>query len=218
MKNFGKFNSIPEIVQLPPAQIGIDDDGEPIFGPERSVTALFFRNAAGEDICQIAKDDPYNFYIAVDDTGIVFSMTDDIEQSQIAGADIIGIDEDFGFTFGPGGTVYGKIWDGTAIVEPPVTEPVPDDISRRQFFQYLAVLEIITRQEALAALQSGAIPAPLQAIIDELPSEDDRFEAQMFIIGAQNFNRLHWLTDRVRLAMQWTLEQRDYFWREAYKL
>ncbi|TCQ79569.1 hypothetical protein EDF68_104153 [Ochrobactrum sp. BH3] len=111
---------------------------------------------------------------------------------------------------------YGVI--GEYDPPPPQPEPIPDNISRRQFFQYLAVLEIITRQEALAALQSGAIPAPLQAIIDELPSEDDRFEAQMFIIGAQNFNRLHWLTDRVRLAMQWTLEQRDYFWRSAANL
>ena len=218
MKHFGKFKSVPENVSLPPAQIGVDDDGEPIFTPERTVSVLFFRNADGEDICDIAKDDPCNFYIAVDDAGFVFSMTDDIEQSQIAGADIIGIDEDFGFTFGPGGTVYGKLWNGTAIVEPPVTKPVPDEISRRQFFQYLAVLEIITRQEALAALQSGTIPAPLQAIIDQLPTDNDRFEAQMFIVGAQNFNRLHPLSETVRLSLGWTVEQKDDFWREASKL
>ncbi|MEN5279280.1 hypothetical protein ABE527_20370, partial [Brucella sp. TWI432] len=90
--------------------------------------------------------------------------------------------------------------------------------SRRQFFKYLAVLEIISRQEALAALQSGAIPAPLQAIIDQLPTEDDRFQAQMFIIGAQNFNRLHPLSETVRLSLDWTIEQKDDFWREAYKL
>jgi hypothetical protein len=100
----------------------------------------------------------------------------------------------------------------------PQPEPVPDEISRRQFFQYLAVLGIISRQEALAALQSGAIPAPLQAIIDQLPTEDDQFEAQMYIIGAQNFNRLHPLSDTVRLALGWTVEQKDEFWREASKL
>ncbi|WP_024900047.1 hypothetical protein [Brucella rhizosphaerae] len=111
---------------------------------------------------------------------------------------------------------YGPIFD---YQEPePGPEPVPDDISRRQFFQYLAVLEIITRQEALAALQSGAIPGPLQAIIDQLPTEDDRFEAQMFIIGAQNFNRLHPLSETVRLSLGWSAEQKDDFWREAYKL
>ncbi|MBK0022208.1 hypothetical protein IAE29_12825 [Ochrobactrum sp. S46] len=111
---------------------------------------------------------------------------------------------------------YGPIFD---YVEPePQPEPIPDEISRRQFFQYLAVLGIISRQEALAALQSGAIPAPLQAIIDELPTEDDQFEAQMFIIGAQNFDHLHPLSDTVRLALEWTVEQKNDFWREAYKL
>ena len=145
-------------------------------------------------------------------------------------AEVEGVEGEWHFAVHDGyATKLGQsIWDATLSGDfapigeyvPPSPEPeaTPDEISRRQFFQYLAVLEIITRQEALAALQSGAIPAPLQAIIDELPSEDDRFEAQMFIIGAQNFNRLHWLTDRVRLAMQWTLEQRDYFWREASKL
>lgn len=111
---------------------------------------------------------------------------------------------------------YGPILE---YKEPPINPgPISDEISRRQFFQYLAVLGIITRQEALAALQNGVIPAPLQAIVDQLPTENDQFDAQMFIIGAQNFNRLHWLTDKVRLAMQWTLDQRDDFWREAYKI
>lgn len=218
MRNFGQFKSVLTPVELPPDVIGQNDDGEFEYGPKRYVNVYFFRNEEGEDICNIAKDDPHKFYIAVDGGGVVFSMTDDIEQSQIEGADIIGIDDDFGFTFGPGGTVYGKIWNGNAIIEPPVTELVPDEISRRQFFQYLAVLGIISRQEALAALQSGAIPAPLQAIIDQLPTEDDQFEAQMFIIGAQNFNRLHPLSDTVRIALGWTVEQKDDFWREASKL
>lgn len=218
MRNFGKFKSFLTPVELPPEVIGQNDDGDFEYGPKRYVNVYFFRNEDGEDICNIAKDDPYKFYIAVDGGGVVFSMTDDIEQSQIEGADIIGIDDDFGFTFGPGGTVYEKIWNGKAIIEPPVTELVPDEISRRQFFQYLAVLGIISRQEALAALQSGAIPAPLQAIIDQLPSEDDQFEAQMFIIGAENFNRLHPLSDTVRIALGWTVEQKDDFWREASKL
>ncbi|MBQ0707835.1 hypothetical protein [Ochrobactrum sp. AP1BH01-1] len=100
----------------------------------------------------------------------------------------------------------------------PGPEPAPDEISRRQFFQYLAVIGIISKEEALAAMQGGVIPAPLQAIIDQLPTEDDKFNAQMFVVGAQNFNRLHWLTDVVRQAMNWTLEQRDDFWREAAKL
>lgn len=160
---------------------------------------------------------PFDLYIAVDEIGHVVSMETDPDSMQLGGLEIIGlkVDGEFPFTRGPGGTVYGKVWNGTAIVEPLVTEPIPDEISRRQFFQYLAVLGIITKAEALAAMQGGIIPAPLQAIIDQLPTEDDRFEAQMFVAGAQNFNRLHWLTDKVRQAMAWTLEQRDDFWREA---
>ena len=218
MLNFGKFKSFPQNVELPPAQIGIDEEGNPIFGSSQTVNVLFFRDASGRDICDIAKENPFKYYIAVDDAGFVFSMTDDIEQSQIAGADIIGIDEDFGFTSGPGGTVYGKLWNGTAIVEPPVIEPVPDDISRRQFFQQLFVLEIITKPEALTAIPGLNIPPPLQAIIDQLPTQSDRDSAEMLVIGAQNFNRLHPLSETVRLSLGWSVEQKDDFWREASKL
>lgn len=111
---------------------------------------------------------------------------------------------------------YGHILDYNLATEP--QELIPNEISRRQFFQYLAMLGIINRQEALAALQNGAIPAPLQVIIDQLPTDDDRFEAQMFIIGALKFNRLHPLSQTVHLSLGWTVEQRDEFWREAYKL
>ncbi|APY14198.1 hypothetical protein GJU93_16235 [Brucella sp. 10RB9212] len=115
----------------------------------------------------------------------------------------------------------GWLYDGEEFALPVEPEPqpelVPDEISRRQFFQQLAVLEIITRQEALDALD-GAIPAPLQAIIDQLPTDDDKFNAQMLVKGAQNFNRTNPLAEIVRQAMQWTIEQKDNFWRQAAKL
>lgn len=104
-------------------------------------------------------------------------------------------------------------------VEPePVPEVAPDEISRRQFFQQLAVMEIITKTEALAALQNGTIPPPLQVIIDQLPTEDDKFNAQMLVIGAASFNRLHTLSEVVRVALDWSIGQRDEFWRSASKL
>lgn len=205
MKSFGKLTASREEV--------VDDL------TNVSVSVLILRDKNGVDWLDIVKDNPHAYYIAIDANGRIFSMTDDASQSQITGVEIIGIDENYGYTFGPGGTVYGKIWDGTAIVEPePEPEPTPDEISRRQFFQYLAVIGIISKDEALAAVQGGVIPAPLQAIIDQLPTADDRFDAQMFVVGAQNFNRLHWLTDKVRQAMAWTLEQRDDFWRQSAKV
>ncbi|GAA0600003.1 hypothetical protein [Paenochrobactrum glaciei] len=104
-------------------------------------------------------------------------------------------------------------------VEPePEPEPIPEEISRRQFFQQLAVMEIITKAEALSALTSGSIPTALQVIIDQLPTEDDQFNAQMLVIGAHSFNRAHPLAEIVRQAMQWTVEQKDDFWSEAAKL
>ncbi|MCH4542710.1 hypothetical protein [Ochrobactrum sp. A-1] len=219
MKNFGKMTAALEPIILKGPQIGVNEDGSPVFAPDQQYNVLFFRNEDGVDIVDLAKEFPHQFYIAVDASGAIISMTNDIEQSQIAGVDIIGIDSDFGFTYGPGGNVYGKIWDGAAIVEPsPSSEPIPDEISRRQFFQYLAAIGIISKDEALAAMQGGVIPTPLQAIIDQLPTEDDKFNAQMFVVGAQNFNRLHWLTDAVRQAMQWTIEQRNDFWRSASKI
>lgn len=218
MKDFGKFTANTEIVEFPPIQIGMDEDGEPIFGEPHRQPVLIFRDENGVDWFELAQKFPHAFYIAIDDNNRVCSMEPNYESSQIAGH-LIGIDSDYGYTRGPGGTVYGKIWNGSAIVEPePEPEPIPDEISRRQFFQHLAAMGIISKAEALAAMQGGVIPAPLQVIIDQLPTDDDRFEAQMFVVGAQNFNRVHWLTDKVRQAMAWTLEQRDEFWRDAAKL
>lgn len=218
MKDFGTFTSKSEIVELDPIQVGLDQDGEPVLYKPQDQSVLIFRDANGADWFDLAKAFPHPFYIAVDDDGRIYSMEPDFQSSQIAGH-LIGIDSDFGYTRGHGGTVYGKIWNGAAIVEPePEPEPIPDEISRRQFFQQLAVMGIITRADALAAMQGGIIPTPLQAIIDQLPTGDDRFDAQMFIVGAQNFHRLHPLSETVRLSLAWTLEQKDALWRDAAKL
>lgn len=111
---------------------------------------------------------------------------------------------------------FGPIGEYT---EPEQPEPlVPDEISRRQFFQQLSVMEIITKEQAKVALQGGIIPEPLQDIVDALPTEDDRFQAEMLIIGASSFNRQHPLAETVRLSLGWSEAQKDDFWRDAYNL
>lgn len=95
---------------------------------------------------------------------------------------------------------------------------VPSEISRRQFFQQLAVSGIISNQEAIAALAQGAIPPPLQVLVDQLPNEEAKFNAQMLIIGASVFQRAHPLVDTVRVLLGWTEEQADQFFIDAYKL
>ena len=109
---------------------------------------------------------------------------------------------------------YGDIAEYVSVE----VEPIPDSISRRQFFQQLAVMEIITNAEAVAAMQSGTIPSPLQSIVDDLPTEAEKFASTMLIIGADSFQIAHPLTEVVRLAMEWTEEQRNNFFRAASQL
>lgn len=111
--------------------------------------------------------------------------------------------------------IDGKVVEYTPPPPPPV---VPSEISRRQFFQQLAVSGIISNAEAIAALAQGVIPTPLQVLVDQLPTEDDKFNAQMFIIGAATFQRGHPLVDMVRVLLGWTEEQADQFFIDAYKL
>lgn len=205
-KNFGVLS--PERVEI--------TSGEQVY------KYLAFKDVSGVEWQNlVAEFGPFDYYIAVDAEKRICSMEADPDASQIGGMEIIGlkVTGDFHWTRGPGGSVYGKVWNGAAIVEPaPEPIPIPNEISRRQFFQQLSNMEIISRVEALAAIQSGALPAPLQTIIDSLPTEDDKFDALMLVSGAQDFNRTHPLAEIVRQAMQWTVEQKDSFWRDAVKL
>ncbi|MGW6778966.1 hypothetical protein ACWF50_13095 [Brucella pseudogrignonensis] len=117
MKNFGKLTPISKRFDIP-GPTHINENGDAVHGPMQSVNVSLFCTKDGKDICDAAKDDPHPFYIAVNEDGLIFSMTDDIEHSQLCGFDVIGIDSNYGFTFGPGGTVYGKKWTGSEIVDP----------------------------------------------------------------------------------------------------
>lgn len=95
---------------------------------------LSFRNANGvewQDL--VAQFEPFDFYIAMTDEGRIVSMESDPDASQIAGLEIIGINvsEDFNFTNGPGGTIYGKIWNGSTIIDPALT-PTPADVDQER--------------------------------------------------------------------------------------
>ncbi|APU92947.1 hypothetical protein PQB34_gp19 [Ochrobactrum phage POI1126] len=125
MKNFGKMIETRDTVEIPPVQTGVDDDGKPIFAPAQRHPIRIFRNSDGVDWFEIAKQYPHPYYIAVDDDNRVVTMTDDFQQTQIAGYTIIGIDQNYGMTYGPGGNVYGKIWTGSALISP---DPTVDDV------------------------------------------------------------------------------------------
>lgn len=98
------------------------------------------------------------------------------------------------------------------------TEPMPlPPISDRQFYQQAAVEGYITQAEALAAVQTGTIPAVLQALVATLPA-DQQFGANMILAGATQFNRLHPLTVAFMTARGMTSDDGDTFWRAAGQL
>ena len=124
-------------------------------------------------------------------------------------------------------------WDGVSEYQPPdgytmlpadqvvsvgLTVLLPGEIpaiSDRQFFQQAAVMGLITKDEALAAVKVGTIPAAMQAIVDAIPDPDAKFAATMIISGATTFNRDNPLTNQVGMAMGWTSEQLDQFFMAA---
>jgi hypothetical protein len=91
-------------------------------------------------------------------------------------------------------------------------------ISDRQFFQMLALTQTITQTEALDAVKVGAIPAPLQAMVDAIEDGAARFAAEMLLSGATNFRRDHPLTEQIGAAQGMTAEQIDEFFTAAAQL
>lgn len=105
--------------------------------------------------------------------------------------------------------------DDGGVIEPYVEPepPVPSVISRRQFYQGLAVEGFITNQEALDAMRTGAMPAALQSILDGMTDNSSRFEAEMLLLGAHEFHRNHPLTIVIAEAQDMSEQEVDDFWR-----
>lgn len=114
----------------------------------------------------------------------------------------------------------GKIYNnGEWTVPNPVAEPptIPETITRRQFFQQLAIKEIITKVDALAAMSSGKIPTKLEEFVELLP-EDQQFNAQMLIIGLDEFHRSSDLVKTFAVMYEWSDEDVQQFWLDASKV
>lgn len=97
-------------------------------------------------------------------------------------------------------------------VEPPPAPP-PSSISRREFYQGLAVAEKITKDEALAAIKTGTIPAALQAMIDSMSDEDAAFKAECLLAGASGFERDNPLVMIFAINEGMSETEVDDFWR-----
>lgn len=116
--------------------------------------------------------------------------------------------------------IGGRIVDG--VYSPPESEPLPElpsvrpmSITRRQFFQQLAVMGEVSWEEAEAAMGT-TIPQPLLALLDQIPFDLDQLrDARMLIIGATEFQRHHQLTYLVGYMYGWNDTQIDQLFHSA---
>ena len=102
---------------------------------------------------------------------------------------------------------------GTIDPADPIVEPIPDEISDRQCFQQLAIMGLITQQEALTYLGNGTLPAAFEAFVEALP-EASQFDARMKLM-ANNFRRSDSWVDVFGQMQGMTPEQVDDIWRAA---
>lgn len=108
----------------------------------------------------------------------------------------------------------GKFMAPPKAAEP---EPVPASVSRRQFFQALAVKATVSNTEALAAVRTGEIPAAMQTFVDAMPA-GDRFAAEMLLSGAATFDRANPLVPSFMVANGMKDADVDDLWRLASTL
>lgn len=107
---------------------------------------------------------------------------------------------------------------------PPPPPPQPEVfvppmiISDRQFFQQAAIDGYITQADALAAVQTGFIPLPLQSIVDQIVDPNEQFAAEMLLSGATTIYRDHPLVAQIGAAFGMTSDQIDTFFTNAMAL
>ena len=201
MKNFGKLTATNEIVKI---GSNITDDKGNVIIPAPTIRIQVLKDKDGNEWHDLFKKYPHKFYIAVDDNNHIISMTDDPDASQIAGFDIIGIDENYGETYGQGGSVYGKQWDGEKIVAP---APVFPTLSARQFWQ--AAFAIGVKEENLIADIANK-DSPFFVADD-----DDRESVLIDITKATSFTRNYKLLKKMAEVNKIPDEQLDTLWNWA---
>lgn len=116
-------------------------------------------------------------------------------------------------SLGPEPTIAEQA-DIIAEYEALMANPIPSEISDRQFFQQMAHDGRVTEQEALDAVGSGVIPSAMEALIEMLPT-DQQFAARMLVRGATTFRRDHPVTALIGQLYGMSDSEIDDLWRAA---
>lgn len=204
MKNFGKLAATQEEIKLGE---DVKDDKGNIIQKAQTTKIMVLKDKDGIEWHDLFKKFPHKFYIAIDNNKRIISMTDDPEQSQIAGYELIGIDDNYGETFGQGGSVYGKLWDGEKIVTPPPAFP---SLTARQFWQ--AALVIGVKEEDLVT-----------GVADEkspfyVADKEERESVLIDITKATTFSHDFPLLEKMATIANMPKEQFDTLWQWAAKM
>ncbi len=112
-----------------------------------------------------------------------------------------------------------EAWRANGNVPEVATAPAgpPAAVSDRQFFQALALAGAVTPDEALAAVMTGQLPAPIATAVEALP-EAERFAARMLLSGATSFERAHPMVAQLGAALGYDAAALDGLWRQAAAL
>lgn len=98
-------------------------------------------------------------------------------------------------------------------IRPAPPPPVPEIISRREFYEGLYESGKITSEEATAALKTGTIPAAIGVILDGMTDTDARDKTERKLIGATEFNRHDPLVMVFAITQGMSEQDVDDFWR-----
>lgn len=99
-----------------------------------------------------------------------------------------------------------------------IPEFVPIVITDGQFAHALYKMGVITHEERMAFVKTGEIPSALRNVIDAIPDQEMRRDAEYLVSGAQTFSRLHPMTEALRQGMGWTVQQMLDLWLAGSKL
>ncbi len=186
MYDFGKLTSKRENI----------DENDPT-----SPLVYFMYDSNGVEWHSVFRAAPkFDFYVAVDDKGAVVSAEPDPEHSQIPGFRILGLstEETGGYTRGPGGTIYGKVWNGTVITEPVLTREEYPTLTPRQLWLAAATINI-TKDQVLA-------------LVDTIEDETEKAALRIEITETVSFERSDPAMEQMASLLNIPPEQLDALW------